>query len=92
MSLAEDVYDNEIAPLLLKLAEQCREMEISFVAAVEYEPGKISLTKAGESKSTAQAFAVLAAECNGNVDGALLALVKRFGPGNSLYLRHRELY
>ena len=36
----EDWYDAEIAPALRDLAKKCHERGMSFVAAVEYEPGE----------------------------------------------------
>lgn len=39
MSEAEDWYDSEIAPKLRELADKCHAQGMSFVAAVEYEPG-----------------------------------------------------
>lgn len=35
----EEWYDAEIAPALSELAKKCHERDMSFVAAVEYDPG-----------------------------------------------------
>lgn len=85
------MYDNEIAPALLALAKKCKEVGISIVASVEYEPGKLALTKGGLPQSVKQDIVFHAAACDGNVDGMLIALVRKYGPGNSLYLRAGDL-
>lgn len=36
----EEWYDVEIAPAIAELAKRCHERGMSFVAAVEYEPGR----------------------------------------------------
>ena len=40
----EEIYDNEIAPKLLEVAEFCKTLKISFLAVVEWSPGKIGIT------------------------------------------------
>lgn len=89
--MSEEVYDLEIAPVLMSIAEQCKAMGISFVASVEYEPGKIATTVGGKPQGVEQDLVRHAAACNGNVDGMLIALVRKYGPGNSIYLRAGDL-
>lgn len=44
MSDKERFYDEEIAPVLLDLCRRCNERGLSFLAAVEYEPGSVGRT------------------------------------------------
>lgn len=54
MSNQEKIYDEEIAPLLLKAGEICQKHGMTIVAQVEYEPGEFGLTAAmGENPSLA---------------------------------------
>jgi len=36
----EQWYDSEIEPVLLELAERCKERGVSLVSVAEYDPGK----------------------------------------------------
>lgn len=75
---AEAWYDAEIAPMLDALANRCRERGMSFVAAVEYQPGDhagtYSLTPAAHPKMHMLRLCSMTAP---NVDGYVLAL-KRY--------------
>jgi hypothetical protein len=45
--MSEVLYDAEIAPALLALAEKCKAAGMPFLAVVEYEPGSRGRTAAG---------------------------------------------
>jgi len=68
-------YDTEIAPVLNELANRCRERGMSFVAAVEYQPGDhagvYSLTPGAHPKMHMLQLCSMTAP---NVDGYIIAL------------------
>lgn len=93
----EEIYDLEIAPKLRDLCERCRELGMSFVASVEYDPehagrGRTEWqapTKPTLQISAAQLLVHWAARCNGNVDSLILAIdrmAKEYGH-SSVYLQ-----
>ncbi len=76
----EQIYDEEIAPELLRLAKICEERGMSFIACVEYDAknGGIGRTdfqmpdKSGQL-SGAQRLVHWAARCKGNIDSLFIA-------------------
>jgi hypothetical protein len=60
----EALYDTEIGPMLLRLANACQTAGLSFVSLVEWSPGEHSMT------------AVVAARAGSNVDALIMALMK----------------
>lgn len=71
----EAIYDAEIAPELLKLAKRCQELEMSFVACVEYDPSshgygrtEFQMPDDKDKLSAAQRLVHWAARCEGNID------------------------
>ena len=73
----ESVYDAEIAPLLLQVADRCKELGMPFIASVEFAPGSIGKTEVVMHKmSFAQRLAHYAVRAYGNVDKLILGINK----------------
>lgn len=76
--MSEYLYDNAIAPKLKEIAELCQRAGMPFVAFCEYEPGKHSRTEfVPESASIQTHIAAIAARCDANVDGMMIAIARR---------------
>jgi hypothetical protein len=70
-------YDAEIAPALAALAKRCHERGMSFIAAVEYQPGDRGGTYyLTENAGTAMRMLHLCAQTAPNVDGYIMSLHK----------------
>lgn len=92
----EEIYDAEIAPELLKLMKRCQELEMAFVACVEYDPanqgyGRTEYQPPDEAGklSAAQRLVHWAARSEGNIDKLFMACDrhgKKHGH-SSMYLR-----
>lgn len=87
--MSEQIYDEEIAPVLMELAKKCKDAGIPFLAVAEYEPGSFGTTAdipTGSSYPISWAYA--AARSNGNVDALINHLVvkAREVGHNSAYL------
>jgi hypothetical protein len=68
-------YDAEIAPALASLAKRCNERGMSFVAGVEYEPGRRGGTYfVTEDAGTAMRMLYLCANTAPNVDAYIMHL------------------
>lgn len=79
MTDAEDVYDDEIAPLLLRVGELCEKHGFSFVGMCEWTPGETGITVTRrENASVEFRLAEMAAFARGNVD-ALMMAAARYG-------------
>lgn len=77
MSKAENFYDREIAPALLKLARKCEDHGLSMVAVTEWEPGETGRTVClSEASGVGIRIVELSAKATGNVDALILALMK----------------
>lgn len=80
----EEIYDTEIAPELLKLCKRCEELNMAFVASVEFDAATAGrgtteyrpATKPTLEVSCAQMLVHWAARCNGNVDSLIFAIDK----------------
>ncbi len=73
----EKFYDDEIAPLLVKISEQCKERGLSFFAVCEWEPGEFGRTLIAQADaSLAVLLANAAAKANGNVDALIMGIMK----------------
>jgi hypothetical protein len=69
MQTKEDFYDNEVAPKLRELAQRCADNDMSFVAAVEYEPGHVAhVEKMASINTWAMDMVSLAIHAMGNLD------------------------
>lgn len=67
----EQIYDNEIAPEIMKLAERCQDRGMSLFAAVDYGSNEEALgITAGPNKNSGLQWKLIswAAGCKGNVD------------------------
>lgn len=70
-------YDTEIAPVLAALAKRCHERGMSFVAAVEYQPGgRAGTYYLTESAGLAMEMLNLCAQTAPNVDSYIMHLRK----------------
>lgn len=75
--MSEDWYDKEIAPKLMELCKACNEHGMSFVAVVEYEPGKIAQTRQlTESAGLEVTMVMHCANTAPNVDGYVIGLIR----------------
>lgn len=84
VSMSEHIYDTQIAPKLLEVAELCKTCGLGFAAIVEYAPGDSAVTVAPMPANPGAAMRVAGygMVCEGNVDtliGALLADAGKFG-------------
>lgn len=93
---SEEWYDAEIAPALLALARQCEERGMSFVAAVEYQPGERAGTYLlTESAGLEMRMLHLCARTAPNVDSYVIGLQRYcaehgIDTGGSIVLRRAE--
>ena len=76
----EAFYDAKIAPVLLKLAEQCKKRGMSFIASVEYDAKtegigrtEFQMPDEGDKLSAAQRLVHWAARSQGNIDRLFMA-------------------
>lgn len=92
----EEIYDSEIAPVLLKLVNRCQEVGMSFVACVEYDPAnqgygrtEFQMPDEGGKLSAAQRLVHWAARSEGNIDKLMMACDKhgREHGHSSMYLQ-----
>ncbi len=88
--MSEQVYDDEIAPLLMQAAKKAEAVGLPLVCYVQLGPDNHGRTVTLPADAP---FAVrmveLAARCNGNADSFLLALIKharKHGPGGSMLM------
>jgi hypothetical protein len=90
----EEIYDSEIAPVLLALGKRCEEVGISFVAHVEWEPGKNGRTETLQVEASfSQRLVHWAARCGGNIDSLIWAIKKhaKTHGHSSVELRRMEI-
>lgn len=85
--MSEAIYDELIAPELLRIAKLCDEHGIGMVAKVEYAEGETGTTHtATQPKSVAQFIAKGAAMCNGNFDSLAIAVCREYDTSASIFL------
>ena len=85
--MTEQQYDEVIAPMLLAVAQKCKELGMAMVARVEWEPGEAGITQMGDNEwSGSQMLAHLACHSHGNIDRLCLTLVKKPGADGSIFL------
>ncbi|MFN9473245.1 DUF3850 domain-containing protein [Acidovorax sp.] len=71
------VYDEEIAPALLKLGQRCDEIGMPFLALAEWAPGRVASTTVQAGRSgTAFQMARIAAATAPNVDSFAMNLMR----------------
>jgi hypothetical protein len=76
---AERIYDEEIAPALLDVAQKCEAHGFALVAHAEWWPGETGITNIVPDGSSAQMrMTQLAAHAHGNLDGFFIAIKKQF--------------
>jgi len=76
--MSEQIYDEQIAPLLAQAAELCKQYGMSLVAAVEYEPGSLGHTRL-LSKDWTGAIGMVdeAVFACGNIDRLVISVARR---------------
>lgn len=76
----ETEYDEIIAPMLAEVAAKCKELGMSIIARVEWEPDEAGITQIGIGPETGigQKLTQLAAHSRGNLDLLCMEAVKRF--------------
>ena len=75
MEMNEKWYDEEIAPMLLKLGKKCEKKKMSFLAVVEYAAGERATTKTLSPSASLEM--VMVAHCiktAPNIDGYVIGL------------------
>lgn len=82
----EEQYDDVIAPMLADVAAKCKELGMSLVARVEWEPNESGITLIGECKGIGQILTRYAALSRGNIDSVCLALLKNHDVSQSVFL------
>lgn len=92
----ERIYDEQIAPELLKLCQQCQGLGMSFVACVEFDPpnrgyGRTEFQMPDQKGKLSAAMRLVhwAARCEGNIDRLFMACDRhgRQHGHSSMYLR-----
>lgn len=92
----EEIYDQEIAPKLLKLCQRCQGLGMSFIACVEYDASnqgigrtEFEMPDEGTKLSAAQRLTHWAARSEGNIDRLLIAVMRHAEKNghSSAYLR-----
>lgn len=75
--MSEAIYDELIAPELLRLSKLAFENGISLLAVAEWEPGETGRTVClVPNSSFAVRMVEVAMRCDGNVDAFMLAMMK----------------
>lgn len=83
----EQEYDEIIAPMLLAVANRCKELGMSIIARVEWEPEESGITQSGIDDATiGQKLTQLAAHCGGNFDALAILARRKFDCSNSIVL------
>lgn len=71
----EQEYDDIIAPMLAEVANKAKELGMSLIARVEWEPGESGITQIGPMGiSIGQRMAWFAAHSHGNIDKMILSM------------------
>lgn len=71
----EQIYDEEIAPALLKIGKRCEELGFSIAASVEWKWGETGQTIfLADGHSAKQLLVHWAIKCHGNVDSLIMAI------------------
>jgi hypothetical protein len=77
-SANEQWYDDEIAPAMVALAEQCKNRGVAMIAVVEFEPGgeRGMTTTLPGGCGTAMAMLLHCTQMGLNIDGYVMGLLK----------------
>jgi hypothetical protein len=71
--MSEAIYNEQIAPKLAEIGRLCEQHGMSFVAAVEYQPGSLGETRVLAGEVTfAPLLVSMAIQACGNVDKLML--------------------
>jgi hypothetical protein len=85
--MSEQEYDEIVAPMLHDVAERCRELGMTLIARVEWEPDSYGITQVvPEDAGIGQKMTQLAAHCRGNIDLFCMEAMKRFDCSQSAVL------
>lgn len=82
----EAEYDDIIAPMLLDVAKKAKELGMSLIARVEWEPGESGITQIGDLSSIGQLLTHAAAHSHGNIDALCTHLIKNCNVEQSMFL------
>lgn len=77
--MSEQQYDDEISPALLKIVERCKDLGMTMVCMVEYEPGNTEITQhVPKDASVQMKMAQLAMHSHGNFDKLAMSFIREF--------------
>lgn len=84
----EQEYDDIIAPMLADVAAKCKELGMSLIARVEWEPDEGGITQIGISKDSgvSQRLAQIGVHARGNIDTVCIQALKNFDCSQSMFL------
>lgn len=91
--MSEALYDEKVAPLLVEVANVCKELNLPFLALVEYEPDKRGETRVVlPNEGLAMTMARHVVKCGVNVDAYMIGLIRHcrkqgIDAGGSYFLR-----
>lgn len=75
--MSEKWYDEEVAPVLLALSQQCESRGVSFIGVVEYEIGKRGRTATvADDAGLEMRMIDFCARAGTNVDAYFIALIR----------------
>ena len=78
--MTEKIYDEQVAPLLLRACKICEEHKLPFVANVELADDSFGTTQyPGESPSFAMRLVSWAVQCKGNLDLLIIKVSRHNG-------------
>ena len=91
MKTKEEIYDEQIAPILVELGALCREHEMPFMAIAGFEDGNgTTFTIPGDNalNLSQEIFLVyLAMQAQGSIDAVLIALIRNGLADQSIFLQ-----
>lgn len=86
MMATEQEYDDVVAPMLAEVAAKCKELGMSLIARVEWEPNKSGITQMNPKISAGQKLTWYAVHSHGNIDKLCLSLIKQEDVSQSIVL------
>ena len=91
MKTKEEIYDEQIAPILVELAALCREHQIPFMAIAGFEDGNgttLALPGGNALNLSREILLVyLAMQAQGDIDTILIALIRNGLADQSIFLQ-----
>lgn len=82
----EAEYDEIIAPMLMEVASKAKDLGMSMIARVEWQPGESGITQIGDLGSIGQFMTHAAAHSHGNIDKMCLNLISNRDVSHSVFL------